>query len=176
MGLVEPIPHAVLVKAARQWLQVRCKVVASECSGVTREVPDAIGWMANEVSVLIECKTSRQDFFSDRKKSFRRLSELGLGMVRYYLTPKGLVRANELPDKWGLLEYIPSGHRRGYFIRQIVESERRELKEFDSWGERRFLINAVYRSMEALRLLKPFAIGQDEDEKETSVERYVSSV
>jgi len=34
-----------------------------------------------------------------------------MGRFRYYATPKGLIRPDELPDKWGLIEVSGSGLR-----------------------------------------------------------------
>ncbi|MGB6631960.1 MAG: hypothetical protein WBE52_12020, partial [Terriglobales bacterium] len=55
-------------------------------------------------SVLIESKISRGDFLADRDKPFRQKPEIGVGCERYYLSPRGLIRSEELPAGWGLLE------------------------------------------------------------------------
>jgi hypothetical protein len=47
---------------------------------------------------------SRADFLADRDKPFRQRPEIGVGCERYYLTPRGLLRTEELPRGWGLLE------------------------------------------------------------------------
>jgi hypothetical protein len=67
------------------------------------EQPDALGFRSG-VSCLIECKTSRADFLADRKKKFRVEPSLGMGDWRFMLTPKGLIKVEELPPNWGLLE------------------------------------------------------------------------
>ena len=67
------------------------------------EQPDCIGFRSG-VSCLIECKTSRADFLADRKKRFRVDPTLGMGDWRFMLTPKDLVKVEELPEGWGLLE------------------------------------------------------------------------
>jgi len=97
--------HAQLVALAVKWLRsYRCGVVLSEQACVSGEVPDAIGWKRACHSVLVECKVSRPDFVADRAKVFRNKPELGLGCERFYLVPRGLVRCEELPAGWGLLE------------------------------------------------------------------------
>jgi hypothetical protein len=97
--------HAFLVARAVEWLRrYRCGVVLSEQACVSGEMPDAIGWKRACHSVLVECKISRADFLVDRNKPFRLKPELGVGSERFYLVPKGLVRAEELPAGWGLLE------------------------------------------------------------------------
>jgi hypothetical protein len=53
----------------------------------------------------VECKISRADFLADLEKPFRRKPQRGMGCERFYLTPGSLLRAEELPSGWGLLEY-----------------------------------------------------------------------
>ena len=74
------------------------------------EHPDAIGWNWKGHSCLIEVKISKADFLNDKTKKFRKRG--GVGMKRYYLTPKGLVDPVELPAGWGLIEIYPSGRCR----------------------------------------------------------------
>jgi hypothetical protein len=97
--------HAQLVSMAVAWLRrYRCGVVLSEQACASGEMPDAIGWKGQSHSVLIECKVSRADFLADREKPFRRKPELGLGCERFYLTHGSMLRPEELPQGWGLLE------------------------------------------------------------------------
>ncbi|MGA7659414.1 MAG: hypothetical protein WBP65_09180 [Candidatus Sulfotelmatobacter sp.] len=101
--------HAQLVEKAVRWLRrYRCGVVLSEQACVSGEMPDAIGWKRACHSVLVECKVTRSDFLADRAKPFRLKPEQGVGCERFYLVSAGLVRREELPLGWGLLE-----HRRG---------------------------------------------------------------
>ncbi len=97
--------HAKLVSLAVGWLRrYRCGVVLSEQACISGEMPDAIGWKKACHSVLVESKVSRSDFLSDRDKPFRQKPENGVGCERYYLAPSGLIRVEELPTGWGLLE------------------------------------------------------------------------
>jgi len=97
--------HAKLVSMAVRWLRrYRCGVVLSEQACVSGEMPDAIGWKKACHSVLVESKVSRGDFLADRDKPFRQKPEIGVGCERYYLAPRGLIRTEELPTGWGLLE------------------------------------------------------------------------
>ncbi len=97
--------HAQLVERAVRWLRwYRCGVVLSEQACVSGEMPDAIGWKRANHSVLVECKVSRADFLADRAKPFRQKPEKGVGSERFYLTPPTLVKPEELPPGWGLLE------------------------------------------------------------------------
>jgi len=98
--------HAQLVEKAVRWLRsYRCGVVLSEQACVSGEMPDAIGWKQACHSVLVECKVTRADFLADREKPFRQKPEKGVGSERFYLTMPGLVKVEELPTGWGLLEY-----------------------------------------------------------------------
>ena len=98
--------HSQLVEKAVHWLRrYRCGVVLSEQACVSGEMPDAIGWKRACHSVLVECKVTRADFLADRVKPFRLKPEDGVGCERFYLVPAGLVRREELPAGWGLLEH-----------------------------------------------------------------------
>jgi hypothetical protein len=102
--------HAQLVEKAVRWLRhYRCGVVLSEQACVSGETPDAIGWKRAHHSVLVECKVTRADFMVDRAKPFRIKPEKGVGCERFYLTPAGLVKVEELPAGWGLLEVRARG-------------------------------------------------------------------
>lgn len=97
--------HAQLVEKAVRWLRhYRCGVVLSEQACVSGEMPDAIGWKRACHSVLVECKVTRSDFLADRAKPFRLEPQQGVGCERFYLVPAGLMRREELPQGWGLLE------------------------------------------------------------------------
>ena len=98
--------HALLVSKAVHWLrsQYRCGVILSEQYCATGEVPDVIGWKGFCRSVLVECKVSRADFLADAAKPFRQHPEEGMGCERFYLVPAGVVRREDLPKHWGLLE------------------------------------------------------------------------
>lgn len=103
------ITHDEAVEHARKWLlkpavhRETCSLVITELVTSEPEQPDAIGWGAYG-SVLVECKVSRSDFKADAYKVFRRNPDMGMGRVRYYLAPKGLIAVDDLPEKWGLVE------------------------------------------------------------------------
>ena len=97
--------HAHLVDRAVRWLRsYRCGVVLSEQACVSGEMPDALGWKQACHSVLVECKVTRADFLADRAKPFRTKPDKGVGSERFYLTPASLLKRDELPAGWGLLE------------------------------------------------------------------------
>jgi len=68
-------------------------------------MPDAIGWKKACHSVMVECKVARADFLVDREKPWRQKPERGVGSERFYLSLPGLIKVQELPAGWGLLEF-----------------------------------------------------------------------
>lgn len=106
MMLVETVSHDELVEVAKRWLakSVGCGVVVTEMTSATSETPDAIGWHG-KTSILIECKTSRADFHADKKKPFRLVPSIGVGAWRFFLAPKGILRPDDMPEGWGLIEW-----------------------------------------------------------------------
>jgi len=101
----DSMTHAHLVQRAVRWLRhYRCGVVLSEQACVSGEMPDALGWKQACHSVLVECKVTRSDFLADRAKPFRQKSEKGVGNERFYLAPPGMIKVEELPAGWGLLQ------------------------------------------------------------------------
>ena len=116
------ITHADLVLRAASWLRnrKRCRVVLTEQTTGTGEIPDALGWRYLTESILIECKVTRSDFFADRSKPFRCDPALGMGVYRFFMAPSGVLRLEDLDEKcpgWGLLEV------RGRTIRQLRDAE-----------------------------------------------------
>jgi hypothetical protein len=98
--------HGQLVKVAEQWLRrYRCGIVLSEQQCASGEMPDAIGWKGKCRSVVVECKMSRADFLADRAKPWRKNPDVAVGCERFYLAPRGVIRVEDLPKGWGLLEY-----------------------------------------------------------------------
>lgn len=102
--------HSELVKIAVRYLRgtVGCHAVIAELRmnnySTSLEVPDAIGWIFNSSSVLVECKASRADFHADKLKIFRKIEKQGLGRHRYFMAPQGMLKPEEMPNGWGLLE------------------------------------------------------------------------
>lgn len=111
--------HADLVKRAERWLRssatvpngggksrrVKCGVVSAELVTLLGETPDAVGWAyGGRISIMVECKTSRADYLRDQKKLSRRTKIRCIGKYRYYMTPAGLLKPEELAAGWGLLE------------------------------------------------------------------------
>ena len=109
------ITHSELCLMAEDWLYRNgCGIVIRDpfkAKTLTGEAPDAIGW-AKASTVLIEVKVSRSDFLSDKRKKFRVDENTGMGDHRIYLAPQGIIREDDLPSGWGLLEYGNGAIRR----------------------------------------------------------------
>ena len=106
------LTHDDLVLLAAEWLRNNGHfVVGAEVkSSKNKEEPDAIGWKASGFeSTVIECKASVADFHADKKKEFRQNPKSGMGLLRYFLTPHGLVGLHEIPKGWGLLCVMEDG-------------------------------------------------------------------
>lgn len=107
--------HDKLVKLGGEWIMKntpllgnwecsKCSIVTTEIVTFASETPDVLGFANDAKSVLLEAKISREDFKRDSKKSFRANPEEGMGDYRLYIAPKGLIKIEELPEKWGLIE------------------------------------------------------------------------
>ena len=111
--------HEELVKRAERWLKTMgCGVVFNDSfrtGTITGEQPDAIGWR-DGLSLLVECKASRADFFADKKKHFRRDPGEGMGDWRFIMCPPGLIQVGELPEGWGLLYVHPRKIERAHGV------------------------------------------------------------
>lgn len=67
------------------------------------EKPDVLGINMSGQSIVAEVKVSRSDFLADQKKPWRQQGE-GFGDFRVYVTPKGLLKPEEIPYGWMLWE------------------------------------------------------------------------
>ena len=111
--------HNALVLRAEKWLRSQgCGVVIRDpfrANCVNGEQPDAIGWR-DGVSILIECKVSRSDFFAEKRKPFRSDPTRGMGDWRFYLSPPNIITTDDLPDGWGLLYAMPKQIRKVFGV------------------------------------------------------------
>lgn len=102
------LTHKILVQIGYKWVLKRCGFAFKEMKTTHNEIPDVIGF--NSIGTfLLEVKVSRNDFFTDKNKSFRQLPQNGLGDWRFYIVPKDLIRIEELPKGWGLIEVDNKG-------------------------------------------------------------------
>ena len=142
-GNIPKITHKELVSRAFNYLKLTltCNVCFKERVASTSEIPDAIGYHNNQ-STLIECKASRADFLSDKKKMFRERPYLGMGHNRYIMAPVGMIQPDELPEGWGLIDVYgkESGHRTA-----IAEIESKDFNDRNLQAELSYLVSAIRR-------------------------------
>jgi len=130
--------HSQAVRRVAAWARntIRIPIVISELKTMAFEIPDVLAFKSGGLSMLIEVKVSRSDFLADRNKSFRNRPEEGMGDIRYFAAPAGLLAASDIPEKWGLLEIESK------WIRETVKPERQEVNKR---AEVAFLMSALRR-------------------------------
>ena len=138
--------HKELVERATKWLRnfFHCRVVLTELVANTDscETPDAIGFIAGK-TILIECKTSKADFYRDCKKKARHPLSPALGNWRFYLTLPGLLKPEQIIQGWGLYEV----HGRSIIHKSGVEyyNAGRPPFESDRNSEIAILVSAFWK-------------------------------
>ena len=123
--------HSELVIRAGRWLKntMKCKLVVLEPEPWNcHEHVDAIGWTPFGDSISVECKVSRADFIGDKRKDWR-LTSIGMGARRYYLTPPGMINPTDQAYQidmrgTGVIEV------HGRQIKMITEASMRPLHDF----------------------------------------------
>lgn len=137
------LSHKDLVRKAQQWLSgtKRCTVVMSDLRTQNTETPDGLGFHGTGGgSVLVECKASRADFQADHRKIFRKYEYMGMGNERYFMVPKGLVKPEEVPDPWGLIEVYP-----GKLMRSSITKKALPVEKVNKVAEVIVLVSAIRR-------------------------------
>lgn len=143
------LTHKDLVNAAYRWCSknASCGVVFKELYSISGEIPDVIGFGGWGHSVLIECKTSRSDFFAEFKKPHR-INGRGMGKYRLFCVPTGLIKESELPEKWGLI-YVNDSMKTtaivNPFRQPYPEKFTWSFNDFDSDSERHIMYSALRR-------------------------------
>ena len=139
--------HAELVERAGKWLRnsMRCGVVFTEFHTWSRLVPDAIGWHGDGWSILVECKTSMSDFYSDRKKAYWGTPRFP-GQERWYMAPAGVISPDLIPEGWGLAEVNRSGRRVSKTIPAASKREREYV--FESQEEEIVMLRSYVRRVQ----------------------------
>ena len=125
-----------LKKHSQNILIPNCATIAVDMKTIEEEKPDVIGWNGCS-SIMIEVKVGRGDFLQDFKKPFRKYPEKGVGQYRYYCCPDGLIKENEIPEKWGLL-YLNDKNK--IEIIKVAEIQRANMI-----AERNILISLIRR-------------------------------
>ena len=114
--------------------------------------PDIIGFN-HELSTVIDIRTKRSDFLR-RRFAMQDLPDTALGNVRFFLTPIRMLRRDELPEGWLLLEYtgatiIPYDFRSENHIGVVLDSHPEWRHKSDAATERNILYSIASRLTEA---------------------------
>jgi len=160
VGWRPPFTHAQGVARAARWLRrtMGCVVVMTEI-GTAGEAPDVIGWRGSGGSHLVEVKISRADFHRDRRKPHRRDPGRGLGELRWYFAPRGMLEPPDLPKGWGLAEVV------GRIVRRTVQPTRFDPGALGIERERCLLVSAAKRATRGAWLqVFPAPMGWEADE------------
>src|SRR5262249_30587332 len=99
------------------------------------------GWKGKCHSVLVECKVTRSDFLADLDKPFRLKAGLGMGAERFYFAPAHVIRIEDLPAGWGLLEC------RGRTV-EMTHRSRKDLRSEEGFRLEMNLLLASLRRVE----------------------------
>lgn len=134
MSFNDHMTHNQLVERAAKWLRKKYPVVVTEMVSQGEE-PDAIGF-AGGFSTLIECKASRADYLSEKRKRYGH-RRIGMGDFKYYLTPHDLVKPEELPEGWGLMYVSGKG------VKIVVEAP--QIYNKDHRSEQGLLLSCIRR-------------------------------
>lgn len=158
--------HKDLCDIAVKWLKRPssqkghgCAVAVSEVKAdFTGEIPDAIVFRTayDPSSVVVEVKVGRGDFLQDHKKPHRH--DGGMGNFRYFMCPTGLIKEDELPDKWGLLYVNNRGHIK--VIKGPVKNTQHYFKFNEEKEKFRFDSNTTNEMMLLVKLFN--RIGDEE--------------
>lgn len=124
----DKLSHNELCKIGCTFLREQyCSIIINQPNNLLNgESPDAIGFHGYNQSHVVEAKTSRSDFLSDKNKAFRANPKLGVGVFRWFICEPGLISVEDLPDNWGLV-YAVKGKRE--IIKEAKLQERNVMAE-----------------------------------------------
>lgn len=107
------LTHDLLGEIAARYLRSKGwhLALSNLWSAIISEKPDCLAFDMDGKSFLVEAKMSRSDFLADKKKYARKNPHTAAGAYRAYITPKGLLRVDEIPYGWQLWEVDASGKR-----------------------------------------------------------------
>jgi len=149
--LVEIAGHIMTLPLSQRGLGCPYALLEPRTSDVRGEIPDA--WCSTSrmplhkpaCSVVMECKTSREDFDADFNKIWRKYPPYGMGNIRYFVTPEGVITEDLLPRGWGLItinERREFQHVCGLYLLSIsrsIEKHENPVWYFDECNQQREL-------------------------------------
>lgn len=143
--------HGELLKAGIMFLRSHGFPIAAPLTDFGIGEPDIIGFN-HELSTVIDIRTKRSDFLR-RRLALQEQTDTALGNVRFFLTPMRMVRRDELPEGWLLLEYtgatiFPYDFRPENHIGVVLYSHPEWRHESDAATERNILYSVANRLTE----------------------------
>ncbi len=141
------LTHSDLILIGSRWLKTvkKMPVVATELTvSGSREIPDVLGFRST-LSILLEAKASRGDFLRDKHKPERNGTLVGLGNYRAYICEPGVIEAEDLPPRWGLLHVINKQVCEIVFPRGNMFVDDSLWQQSDMNAERSFLYSLLIR-------------------------------
>lgn len=132
--------HDLLSLLGLTWcFNMGCVVGMNEIQMSGVGIADAVAFgitRGKQRGILIESKVSRSDFKRDAKKWHRRYkSDATIGISdRYYIAPPGMLRPEEIPDGWGLLEPAQTLTSVFYGDAVIVKRSRYDVPDPGWWA------------------------------------------
>ena len=132
MKLVADLTHDEIAEVGAAWLKNKGYPLTfcNMRSASHGEQPDVLGLSAYGKTFLMEAKTSRADFHADKKKPWRSKKYQAIGDTRAYITPKGLLKPEEIHYGWWLLEV----HGKKKPIIKIIKGIATEKVKCEHWN------------------------------------------
>ena len=89
------------------------------------------GIHSHGIGTFLRGENKQIGFLADRSKPHRLNPEMGMGKYRYYICPTGLIKPEELPEKWGLI-YVSEKDMQSNCRRFICT----KIKYFCQWSKK----------------------------------------
>jgi len=142
--------HKELIECGYKWCLNKCAFAFKDLVTAGSEVPDVIGFNSSG-SFLLEAKTTKADFLREQKEKWvRKNPQYGMGDWRFYITKKGLLKKEDLPEMWGLIEVNDKGKARikyNPFGKGNIYSHWTKNEKND-YAERQMMFSALRRIQE----------------------------
>jgi hypothetical protein len=137
----------------RQWIYFDECPVGTGWKGSNFIDGYAIGaWpSAHNKRIAYEVKISRQDFQNELKKPLKRRPAIYFSNEYYFVAPKGMIRAEEVPPDCGLIEFTEeSAHKNDRLITKVPAPFRESIRP--TWNFTAALLRRLHERAEvALR-------------------------
>lgn len=136
-------------------------------TSTVHQIPDVLIYRPT-CTIELEVKVQRGDFLSDKNKPHRKDPSKGVGDYRFYVAPRGIIKAEELPKHWGLLEVtnkrviatkVPKNYKclygnRGWYVDQLSRLYKYMYNARTS-EERKMWLNSIKQTRKELGFIFP---------------------